>query len=162
MLFYLPYYIWKLWEGGLLQAITLGKLCAFVFSLGATALADQLLQAIRLPFGGIHKKRSPRRPRENNLCTSESEIQKKNSDADFRFTITALAPERTSNCLSLSLAGMQLAMLSDEERGRKRNILNDYLYTHLRHHKMYAYKYGGFLFWFLVSLRIPICDLLTI
>ena len=35
---------------------------------------------------------------------------------------------------------MQLAMLSDEERGRKRNILNDYLYTHLRHHKMYAYK----------------------
>ena len=37
--------------------------------------------------------------------------------------------------------GMQIAMLSDEERGRKRKILNDYLYSHLRHHRMYAYKY---------------------
>lgn len=36
---------------------------------------------------------------------------------------------------------MQLTMITIEERDRKRKILNDYLYSHLRCHKMYAYKY---------------------
>lgn len=36
---------------------------------------------------------------------------------------------------------MQLAMLSTEELSRKRSILNEYLYNHLGHHKMYAYRY---------------------
>ncbi|KAI1293482.1 Innexin inx1 [Halotydeus destructor] len=60
ILFYVPYYLWKLWEGGLMRAISMG---------------------------------------------------------------------------------MQIAVFTDEEKGHKKRILIDYLYTHLRNHRLYAFKY---------------------
>lgn len=60
ILFYVPYYLWKLWEGGLMRAISMG---------------------------------------------------------------------------------MQIALITDQEKGHKRKILIDYLYSHLKHHKFYAIKY---------------------
>ena len=58
--FYLPYYLWKLWEGGLMRAISMG---------------------------------------------------------------------------------MQIAIISDEEKGHKKRILIDYLYHHMGNHRLYAAKY---------------------
>lgn len=60
ILFYFPYYLWKLWEGGLIKTISLG---------------------------------------------------------------------------------MQIALITDEERGHKRKIILDYFYRHFGHHRMYACKY---------------------
>lgn len=37
--------------------------------------------------------------------------------------------------------GMQIAIISDEERGHKKKILIDYLYRHLGTHRVYAFKY---------------------
>ena len=58
--FYVPYYLWKLWEGGLMRAISMG---------------------------------------------------------------------------------MQIAIISDEEKGHKKRILIDYLLKHMGHHQVYAIKY---------------------
>lgn len=58
--FYLPYYLWKIWEGGLMRAISMG---------------------------------------------------------------------------------MQIAIISDEEKGHKKRVLIDYLYHHLGQHRIYALKY---------------------
>lgn len=37
--------------------------------------------------------------------------------------------------------GMQIAIITDEEKGHKKRILIDYLYNHLTHHRLYALKY---------------------
>ena len=37
--------------------------------------------------------------------------------------------------------GMQIAIISDEEKGHKRQILLDYLISHFGCHRIYAYKY---------------------
>lgn len=37
--------------------------------------------------------------------------------------------------------GMHIAMISDEEKGHKKNILLNYLWKHMGHHKFYAIKY---------------------
>lgn len=37
--------------------------------------------------------------------------------------------------------GMQIALLTEEERGHKRKIILDYFYRHFGHHRLYAYKY---------------------
>src|SRR5271156_4587854 len=37
--------------------------------------------------------------------------------------------------------GMQIAVVTDEERGHKKRVLIDYLYRHLGTHRMYAVKY---------------------
>ncbi|XP_015795456.1 innexin inx1-like [Tetranychus urticae] len=60
LLFYFPYYLWKLWEGGLIKTISLG---------------------------------------------------------------------------------MQIALITDEEKGHKRKIILDYFYRHFGHHRLYACKY---------------------
>lgn len=60
VLFYLPYYLWKLWEGNLMRSISMG---------------------------------------------------------------------------------MQIAIVTDEEKGHKKRIITDYLYLHLTHHRIYALKY---------------------
>ena len=37
--------------------------------------------------------------------------------------------------------GMQIAIITDEEKGHKKRIIIDYLYNHLGHHRIYALKY---------------------
>ncbi|XP_074594491.1 innexin inx2-like [Brevipalpus obovatus] len=43
--------------------------------------------------------------------------------------------------MRLITMGMQIALITDEERGHKRKIVLDYFHRHFTHHRLYAYKY---------------------